>query len=754
MAKSNTIKIQVIGDTSKFNKSLGESESALQKWNKTAVAVSTAVVGAATVVGRDLINMAADAEQSIGAVDAVFKDSADQIHDWADDAAENAGLSAHAYREMATVVGAQLKNMGVAQDDLGVQTGDLMSKAADLAATFGGPTSDAVSALGALLRGETDPIERYGISIKQADIAAQMAADGTAELEGEQAKLAKTQAIMTLLTEQGSAAWGQFAREGGSAAQQMEVAQAKFDNLRVKLGEELLPAFTTVMDYINDTVLPILDEHSGTLLKVAGAATAVATAVLGINGAFAGMRAAKRAYTQVVEPLSAGMDMLARRSPAAATGVRRFGRALGGLGIGIAAAAIFDLNGYLKEQSDLFGASKKDVENYFGALTTGIQDNPAEMIQAITGDLEKLNAVTSEAPDTEFLGTRIFWTDWSGEAQTAADNADYLRQKKEELQQQMENERIEQNKAAEAAKASAAAEDQLAVAVDGTQQVVHSSQEAFDAYKQSLIDYQTQALSTRDAERGLEAAIDAADEALADNGVTLDITTEKGRANQAALDGIAQAGLEAATALNDGTAEGAKAAGAAMQKAREDFIDTAVEMGMAEEDAKALADQLGLIPENVETEVEVRKSANFNAQINSIMASINRAMTGTVYVEGVRYNRGQMADGGYVGAFADGGRFQRKPNGLLRGPGHGTSDDIFASVSAGEYVTKAAAVDHYGVDFMDDINNMRLKKVRPSGGNSDNIDVYVSISKDEIAGIAEVEIKKNNKTIKRQAVMK
>jgi len=48
--------------------------------------------------------------------------------------------------------------------------------------------------------------------------------------------------------------------------------------------------------------------------------------------------------------------------------------------------------------------------------------------------------------------------------------------------------------------------------------------------------------------------------------------------------------------------------------------------------------------------------------------------------------------------------------GLIRGPGGPTSDSILAWLSDTEFVTRAAAVRHYGVAFMQAINSMRLPK--------------------------------------------
>jgi hypothetical protein len=50
-----------------------------------------------------------------------------------------------------------------------------------MAAVFGGTAADAVDALSSALKGEMDPIERYGVTLNQAAIDAQKAADGNAK---------------------------------------------------------------------------------------------------------------------------------------------------------------------------------------------------------------------------------------------------------------------------------------------------------------------------------------------------------------------------------------------------------------------------------------------------------------------------------------------------------------------------------------------------------------------------------------------
>lgn len=53
--------------------------------------------------------------------------------------------------------------------------------------------------------------------------------------------------------------------------------------------------------------------------------------------------------------------------------------------------------------------------------------------------------------------------------------------------------------------------------------------------------------------------------------------------------------------------------------------------------------------------------------------------------------------------------------GLLRGPGSGTSDSILARVSNGEFVQRAAAVEHYGVAFMERLNRLQVPRFSAGG---------------------------------------
>jgi hypothetical protein len=148
------------------------------------------------------------------------------------------------------VLGSQLGNMGYSGQKLADQTNDLITLGSDLAAQFGGSTSDAVEALSSVFKGETDPIERYGVSIKQSDISARLAANGQDKLTGAAAKQATAQAALALVTEQTKNAQGQFAAQGSSAAEVSQKLGAQWENLKATIGGYLLPLFSALGSFM------------------------------------------------------------------------------------------------------------------------------------------------------------------------------------------------------------------------------------------------------------------------------------------------------------------------------------------------------------------------------------------------------------------------------------------------------------------------------------------------------------------------
>jgi len=247
------------------------------------MAVPAAAAGAAIVAfGKGAVEAASSVQQGLGAVGSVFGDNAAQVTAWSENAAQSAGLAQSSYLEMASKIGAQLNNMGVSADQATQGTDQLITMGADLAATFGGSTADAVDALGAAMKGEADSAEKYGLNLSASAVAAQMAADGTDKLQGSAFTAAKAQTIMAMATKQSGQAVGAFAREADTAEGASARASAQWENTQATLGQVLLPVVTAVSQALGDLAKFMQDNATATQIVI-GVIGVLAVAILAVS---------------------------------------------------------------------------------------------------------------------------------------------------------------------------------------------------------------------------------------------------------------------------------------------------------------------------------------------------------------------------------------------------------------------------------------------------------------------------------------
>ena len=287
------IVISVLGDVRDLTSNLGTAEGRLSKFGGAAGKVGKVIAGGLLVAGAaagafavKAVSAASDAQQSVGATETVYGKYADTVIKKSGQAARSVGLSANAYRENSNLLGALLKNQGVAQDKLAGKTSNLISVSADLAATYGGTTTTAVEAMSAAYKGEFNQLEKYGISLKASTIQAELAARGQDKLTGAALDAAKQQATTDLITRQAGDALGAFGRETGTFAHQQQVAGAQLENLAAKAGGLLLPVLTTLMAFANDTLIPGLERIGPPVASFAAVVADQAAPVIATLGQF------------------------------------------------------------------------------------------------------------------------------------------------------------------------------------------------------------------------------------------------------------------------------------------------------------------------------------------------------------------------------------------------------------------------------------------------------------------------------------
>ncbi|ANJ26648.1 hypothetical protein ATC03_07920 [Agromyces aureus] len=186
--------------------------------------------------------------------------------------------------------------------------------------------------------------------------------------------------------------------------------------------------------------------------------------------------------------------------------------------------------------------------------------------------------------------------------------------------------------------------------------------EVLDKFKQSVYD-------TAIANGASEEAAHAAADAAVAQGQALDITTEAGRENQAALDAIAESYKKAAAATVEQTGVQSDAI-PVIQAGRDAIVAAGEAAGMSKEQAGAYADQLGLIPGDVSTQVNLHAQAAMDAATAFArkLAEIPNSKEVYLYVQEQRIASGAPA--GQVGAAyanADGGMYSYSSGGFGEG---------------------------------------------------------------------------------------
>lgn len=204
-------------------------------------------------------------------------------------ATKSAGLSKTAALTATASFAGLGKVAGLQGEELsGFSTG-LTQLAGDLASFNNSTVEDAIAAIGSGLRGEAEPLQAFNVLLDDATLKQSAMtlgiSDGTTTLTNQQKVLAAHAAILAQTTD----AQGDFVRTGDSFANQQRTLTAEVENLKVELGQGLLPAAKTTTSALSGMV-GIVGELPDSV-KTTGSAIAVAvtagSAIGGVGKLFA-----------------------------------------------------------------------------------------------------------------------------------------------------------------------------------------------------------------------------------------------------------------------------------------------------------------------------------------------------------------------------------------------------------------------------------------------------------------------------------
>lgn len=299
--------VRLIADTNSINKGvtginskLGALQSGLGK-----LGIGLGIGAAAAVAMEfmdDAINKAVELEEAQSKLEAIFGDSTDEVEDWA---AANAAAYRMSGREAVVYagnLGALAKTQGIANDQLDEFTTGLLEAAGDLASFNNATIDDALNAIRSGLAGESEPLRRFGIDVRQARLEADALGAGLMD-SSSAARVANS--IFRQMSQQGSV--GDSARTMDTAAGKASQLRVKLDDLQTKIGKGLLPAqvaWNEAMLASIDVMNQIVDSDAFQAL-VLGTITA---ATGGLNVLIAPLDAFNKEFQAIVDTTGLTMD--------------------------------------------------------------------------------------------------------------------------------------------------------------------------------------------------------------------------------------------------------------------------------------------------------------------------------------------------------------------------------------------------------------------------------------------------------------
>jgi hypothetical protein len=244
------------------DKGVNAAQKAFGSLSKSTLIAGTAIAGATVAVAAfayKSIQKASDFNEAISKNAVVFGAISKEVENFAQTANRALGLSETAALKAAGTFATFGKSAGLAGKDLSDFSTSLVTMAADLASFNNTSVDEAINALGSALRGEAEPLRKYGVLLDDATLKA--AATELGIYSGNKALTAqqKVLAAQKVIFDQTADAQGDFSRTSTGLAAQQKILGATLENIQTNLGQAFLPIFLKAVKFFNDKVTPAFE---------------------------------------------------------------------------------------------------------------------------------------------------------------------------------------------------------------------------------------------------------------------------------------------------------------------------------------------------------------------------------------------------------------------------------------------------------------------------------------------------------------
>ena len=221
-----------------------------ESFNGTGGLAAVASTGALTLSVNKMIEAARSASEAQALFDQVFQENAEGVREWSTELAQQINRSATELQGQAAQFQQVLASMIPDRAQASEMSTTLAGLAQDISAFYDISEGDALAKLRSGLTGETEPLKALGIVLSANAVEAkalQMGLAGTATALTEADKVAARYALIMQLT---ADAQGAATREASSLSNQQKGLNGALNDAYRALGQNLLPAMTSIVTAI------------------------------------------------------------------------------------------------------------------------------------------------------------------------------------------------------------------------------------------------------------------------------------------------------------------------------------------------------------------------------------------------------------------------------------------------------------------------------------------------------------------------
>lgn len=212
---------------------------------------SAFAVGKLIQFGKESIELGSNLAEVQNVVDVTFTTMSDKVNEFAKNAMTTAGLSETMAKQYVGTFGAMAKSFDFSESQAYDMSTALTQLTGDVASFYNISQDLAYTKLKSVFTGETETLKDLGVVMTQTALDQYALANGYGKTTSAMTEQEKVALRLKFVTEQLSAASGDFARTSGSWANQVRVMQLQLQSLKATVGQGLINIFTPVIRVIN-----------------------------------------------------------------------------------------------------------------------------------------------------------------------------------------------------------------------------------------------------------------------------------------------------------------------------------------------------------------------------------------------------------------------------------------------------------------------------------------------------------------------